>query len=61
MIKCLQVKKPVSCIDFLHEEGMCLSKMSVITSYVSQRYSLLDSTMLGELPHVVFVLVSCPG
>lgn len=22
MTKCLQVKKPVSCIDFLHEEGM---------------------------------------
>ena len=26
MTKCLQVKKPVSCIDFLHEEGMRLSE-----------------------------------
>ena len=30
MTKCLQVKKPVSCIDFLHEEGMPLSKQPVI-------------------------------
>ena len=26
MTKCLQVKKPVSCIDFLHEEGTHLSE-----------------------------------
>jgi len=36
MTKCLQVKKPVSCIDFLHEEGTDLferhrSRFSFIT------------------------------
>lgn len=29
MTKCLQVKKPVSCIDFLHEEGTHISKKCV--------------------------------
>ena len=32
MTKCLQVKKPVSCIDFLHEEGMCLSSNPATSS-----------------------------
>ena len=29
MKKCLQVKKPVSCVDFLAEEGMLLSMFHV--------------------------------
>lgn len=32
MTKCLQVKKPVSCIDFLHEEGMYLSEKRTSSS-----------------------------
>jgi hypothetical protein len=48
MTKCLQVKKPVSCIDFLHEEGMHLSEnFTPYFSSVTQRYSSLVSMMSG--------------
>lgn len=48
MTKCLQVKKPVSCIDFLHEEGVFPSeKYTSSFSFVTQRYLLLVSMMSG--------------
>ena len=48
MTKCLQVKKPVSCIDFLYEEGRHLSeKRAPSFSLVTQRYSSLVSMMSG--------------
>lgn len=51
MKKCLQVKKPVSCVDFLAEEGTVYTD-SVLGAFVhlcSQRYSSLGSTTLGRL------------
>ena len=48
MTKCLQVKKPVSCIDFLHEEGMHLPESPWSAPHSSQRCLLLDSTTLGR-------------
>jgi pyrimidine and pyridine-specific 5'-nucleotidase len=50
MKKCLQVKKPVSCVDFLAEEGLYTGYFPLQPSIddASQRYSLLDSTTLGE-------------
>jgi len=53
MKKCLQVKKPVSCVDFLAEEGALYSAFITrmyanLYSSFGQRSSSLGSTMLGK-------------
>lgn len=50
MKKCIQVKKPVSCVDFLSEEGQSFAFVNLLATdaFGSQRCSLLASTMLGE-------------
>ena len=50
MKKCLQVKKPVSCVDFLVEEGLYTDYFPLWASVddVSQRSLSLDSMTLGK-------------
>jgi len=51
MKRCLPVKKPVSCVDFLAEEGAVYT-CSVLNAFAylcTQRCSLLDSMTLGKL------------
>lgn len=51
MKKCLQVKKPVSCVDFLAEEGTVYARifLDLFPHPCTQRYSLLDSMTSGRL------------
>jgi WD40 repeat protein len=58
MTKCLQVKKPVSCIDFLHDEGMHLFGQSSIYPHSLQRYLSLDSMMLGRCSTFLFRVIA---
>ena len=50
MTKCLQVKKPVSCIDFLHEEGM------VPPEWHGSRFSLITEVFVVGFHDVGWVI-----
>lgn len=58
MKKCLQVKKPVSCVDFLAEEGRCRIPQSCGSklTFIYQRCSSSASTTLGEFPAELSIL-----